>query len=389
MKLAVITTVYRPDSHTDVIMARWFEDLPSDSAWGWHGPKTEIASAYVAQRPANDLSATRFAEQGVPVFSTIAEALRVGGSELAVDGVLLIAEHGEYPYNKLGQRLYPRSEMFHAVCNVFEADGRSVPVFFDKHLSWDFERGREMLERAGRLGFGVLSASSLPFCRYDPPVDCDGQAVEEVLAVFPLVDGGKPESYGYHALEVVQHVLERRRGGAAGVESVMAWRGAEVWDAAESRRWSAELLGQVWTRAMPGRPLPSAAIEAELEEPSHAFVIRYADGLELAMVGVTGTMEFSFGFRVGDQLQGAVIRAGLGEADRYPNFAILSRVAEDWLIGGPAPYPDERVLLTCGTLQAMAQSAALPAGTPLETPHLTGLGYTPAPQRSGVAYLAD
>ena len=111
-----------------------------------------------------------------------------------------------------------------------------------------------MLEQAGRLGFGVLSAASLPFCRYDPPVDCGGQVVEEALAVFPLVDGGRPESYGYHALEVVQHVLERRRGGAAGVESVTAWRGAEVWDAAESRRWSAEQLGLVWTRAMPGRP---------------------------------------------------------------------------------------------------------------------------------------
>ena len=39
----------------------------------------------------------------IPVFPTIEAALCLGGKELAVDAVLSIGEHGEYPLNELGQ----------------------------------------------------------------------------------------------------------------------------------------------------------------------------------------------------------------------------------------------------------------------------------------------
>ena len=38
----------------------------------------------------------------------MADALCLGGSELAVDGVVIIAEHGKYPRNEKGQTRYPR-----------------------------------------------------------------------------------------------------------------------------------------------------------------------------------------------------------------------------------------------------------------------------------------
>jgi len=59
--------------------------------------------------------------------------------ELAVDGVLIVGEHGDYPYNERDRRLYPRRHMFEQVCAVLTTSGRSVPVFSDKHLAYNWE----------------------------------------------------------------------------------------------------------------------------------------------------------------------------------------------------------------------------------------------------------
>ncbi len=387
--LALVTTVYRPESHADVIMARWLEQIPADPHWGWNGPRTSIVSAYVEQFPENDLARERLGDAGIPLHGSVAAALRNGGDRLAVDGVLLVAEHGDYPFNRYGQHLYPRAEMLHAVLDVMEADGRTAPVFFDKHLSWDFDFGRLMLERAEHLGVPVLSASSLPLCRYDPPIGCDGETVEEVVAIYPLVDGGKPESYGYHALEVVQQFIERRVGGAAGVTRVQGWLGGDAWAAGDAGLWSTELFAAAWGRssgeARPReRPADAAWEAAEATAPTCAFRVDHTDGLRVTLVGIWGYRDFALAARVGGEVRASVIRAGEGGADRHSNFAALSRAIEDWVIDGVEPFPPARALLTCGTLQAMCNALALRSGTLFPTPHLAELGYTPASIPVGV-----
>ncbi len=92
----------------------------------------------------------------------MAEALRAGGKKLAVDAVLIIGEHGNYPDNELGQKKYPRYEFFKQATDVFRADGRSVPMFNDKHLSWKWEWAKEMVDTLARVGlriFGRLFAA--------------------------------------------------------------------------------------------------------------------------------------------------------------------------------------------------------------------------------------
>ena len=42
------------------------------------------------------------------VTKSIADALTLGTGKLAVDGVLMVAEHGNYPFNDKQQQLYPR-----------------------------------------------------------------------------------------------------------------------------------------------------------------------------------------------------------------------------------------------------------------------------------------
>src|SRR5262249_41753447 len=150
----------------------------------WHRPDLDVVSAYVDQRPENDLSRQRAQEFGFTIYSSIAHALRCGGTKLAVDAVLIIGEHGSYPRNELGQTQYPRYEFFKQVTEVFRNDGRTVPVFNDKHLSWKWEWAKEMVETARAMHFPFLAGSSLPVTWRMPSLDLPYvPEIEEILGI--------------------------------------------------------------------------------------------------------------------------------------------------------------------------------------------------------------
>jgi hypothetical protein len=132
-KMAIVTTEWRYYSHAWHMGDRFLVGYPVRGHW--HKPGSKVVSAYVDQFPANDLSRQRAEEFGFTIYPKVAEALRCGGDKLAVDAVLIIGEHGNYPTNKIGQKQYPRYEFFKQVTDVFKKDGRTVPVFNDKHLS--------------------------------------------------------------------------------------------------------------------------------------------------------------------------------------------------------------------------------------------------------------
>ena len=90
----------------------------------------DLVSLYVDQRPESDLSrdrAERFPQ--MKIYPTVADTLTLGGSDLAVDGVLLIGEHGSYPTNEKGQHLYPRYELFMQIVSVYRTTGKTAPHF--------------------------------------------------------------------------------------------------------------------------------------------------------------------------------------------------------------------------------------------------------------------
>src|SRR5438093_8668122 len=142
LRLAVIATVYRYRSHAQHFTDRFLVGYPRQGRW--HRPNVRVVSLYVDQRPEGDQSTDRAREFGFTVYPTIAAALRCGGDRLAVDGVLIMGEHGEYPRNELGQILYPRYEFFKECVRVFEEEGSEVPVCNDKPLSDSFEKEREV-----------------------------------------------------------------------------------------------------------------------------------------------------------------------------------------------------------------------------------------------------
>jgi hypothetical protein len=159
-RLAAVTTEWRRLSHAWHMAERFLAGYPVKGRW--HRPAVEVVSAYVDQFPKYDLSRQRAKESGFTIHPTVADALRCGTGELAVDAVLVIGEHGDYPNNEFGQKKYPRYEFFRQVVEVFKKDGRTTPVFNDKHLSWKREWAKEMVDTAREMKFPFLAGSSLP-----------------------------------------------------------------------------------------------------------------------------------------------------------------------------------------------------------------------------------
>src|SRR5712691_8019199 len=96
-RVAAIVTEYRRHSHADVIVGKILEGFLHD---GKEFPNLQLVSLYVDQSPPGDLSRDLAKKHGFTIFDTIEKALTAGGKELAVDGVLCIGEHGNYPKNE-------------------------------------------------------------------------------------------------------------------------------------------------------------------------------------------------------------------------------------------------------------------------------------------------
>jgi hypothetical protein len=364
MKLAVLTTEYSPRSHADVIVSRWLEPRPTDALHGWEKPVTTIASLYVEQRGENDLAGGVSERHNVPIFSTLEDALTLGGSELAVDGILLIAEHGNFPFNALQQKLYPRKEMFDRVVEVFRKSGRVVPLFFDKHFSWNPRWANEMFWTIREMGIPFFGGSSLPFS----PIVSAGPLPPpgpELVALF----FNEVESYLFHSLAVVSARLADCPQHTD-VQEIVAWSGDGLWEALDRGEFSAELLESAASAVSPDAAGKLRQFRKQRGSPVHAFQLRYASGLKTTHFMQTDLIrKWTLAWRSED----GNIRAGYVDpgtrVDFHPSFARFNRQIEDFMQTSQSPVPLERLYLE--TLQTAACMAALrQAGVPLATPWL-------------------
>ena len=213
-RMAIVTTVWRYLSHAQHMGDRFWLVIPGK---GNGTGRRSTWSRFMSTRSRTTTRAlARARDFGFKVYPTIAEALRCGGDKLAVDAVLIIGEHGDYPRNEKGQILYPRYEFFRGTTRVFEQDGRAVPVFNDKHLSFSFVKAKEMVETSKRLKFPFLAGSSLPVTWRLPAIELPlGCVIDDAL----MVGVGASDPMDYHALEAMQCMVERRQGGETGVET--------------------------------------------------------------------------------------------------------------------------------------------------------------------------
>jgi hypothetical protein len=360
-RVAAINSIYRLRSHAYHIAGRFIYGYQREGEH--HQPPFQLVRMFNHQSPADDLGPEVCAKHGIELCNSVAEAL--GGDQLDVDAVLLIIEHGDYPVNEFGQILYPRQELFDEIARVFHASRKSVPVFVDKHLSYDHRKARAMVETARKLKFGLMAGSSLPVTwrrpELDPPL---GTPFTEGLVAFGY-DRGPAEIYFFHALETLQTMLERRAGSETGVKFVTGLKGNAVWQAEREGLWSGELL-ETALRRNPSRNY--GAVREQVKNPQ-AILIEYTDGTRGAVLNlIEACSEFSFAGRVKNEPQPLSTWFVLPPPPGARFFDALTWNIERFFKEGKPPYPVERTLLTSTVLDLGLRS--LHSGAPVASPAL-------------------
>jgi len=422
LRLAIIGSTYRYGSDLQTIADRFLVGYPFEG--DWHMPNVQVVSLYVEAReraaegaparsrsledrprhvpqrpmvaqsvqlgrrsaaaappapaaeeksdPLADLSVSRSKEFGFRLCANIPEALRAGGSQVAVDAVLSVVE-GEYPRNSKGQILYPRYDFFEQCAQVFEEDRQAVPYFNHESLSFSFREAQTMVATAERLKFPMLAGSSLPVTWRLPDIDIPmGSKIQEAV----MVGFGDRD---FDALEAMQCMLERREGGESGVKAVQLLEGDDVWAAGESGRWSKELLSSALSRSdaplgltlLDGRlqDMVASGVLPQLVKDPAAYCVEYIDGTRATLLMLTGAdRNFTFSARV--------VGHGLVATQFFqspaPNLTYSASLAariEQMFMTHVAPYPVQRTLLTSGIHEACLTSKAR-LNARLETPHL-------------------
>jgi hypothetical protein len=431
LRLAILGSVYRHQSQMQTLADRFLVGYPYDGEW--HIPEVQVVSVYVDQlarqaeaapspyqlamtgakvapsssakgiagglgrnltvgaqtapekpEESSDLSKARSQQFGFRLCSNIPEALRCGGDRIAVGAVLTIVEQDDYPSNDRGQILLPSYDFFEQCVQVFEDEGRAVPYFNHKQLSYSFEQAQTMVKTADRLRFPLLAGSSLPVTWRLPDVDIPfGAEVEEAV----MVGVGGFDGMDFDALEALQCMLERRKGGETGVKAVQLLEGDDVWDAGKAGRWSKDLLSSALSRSdtplgltvLDGRTqdlVASGALPQLVKNPV-AYCIEYRDGTRATLLMLNGAiMDFNISARVAGH--GLIsTQFFLPPAPNNAYDACLAAKIGQMFETRSTAYPVERTLLTTGVLEACLHSRHK-LNQRLETPQLTISYQSPA-----------
>lgn len=357
-KIACISSTYHVRSHSDNFMTRFMEGYWIHEKY--YEPPFEVASLWMDQVHPADIGRRLAGAYKVRNASSIADALTLGTGKLAVDGVVIVCEHGDYPHNEKQQQLYPRFQFFEQVVQVFRSSGRTCPVFTDKHLSYEWKKAKQMYDWSHELKFPLMAGSSVPvtFRRpaLDPPPGIEMQSALSVGGGW-VADGGI-----FHILETLQGFVERRKGGETGVRAVQMMTGRAVWQAAEKGLWDRALLDAALSRGekvKPGRP----------EEVGNAVlgIVEYRDGFKGAVLALGSKVsEYLAAYRSAGKAESALCYI---PSENSNNFSMLVHGITQMITTGKPSHPVERTLLVTGALAALMESRYQKEKR-LETPEL-------------------
>ena len=368
-KVAGILTWYKQGSHADVLIGKILEGWRYD---GGVGPRLELASLYVDQFPEDDMARALSEKHGFPIFNSIEDALSLQSDALAVDGVLSIGEHGDYPTNSKGQKLYPRKRFFEGITRAFRQLGRVVPVFSDKHLGPVWEDAKWMYDQAQALNIPFMAGSSLPVSFRQP--DWAPPMGSSMMAAVGVGYSGL-DIYGTHTLEVYQAMVERRLGGETGVRSVQWFGAVEMWQKVEDGTVDAKVLQAALDATPKAGGTPGSVRDLEGDGVG-LFLFEYVDGFQGAVFMLPGYLTgCGFAARMGEDAFIRSVRIEERREPHYPHFAYLLKAIETMVWTGRPSYPVERTLLTSGVLDRVLTSRHQD-GRKLLTPELQ-IAYQP------------
>jgi hypothetical protein len=322
---------------------------------------------YLDQFPQEDLAREMSRKHGVPIFDSIERALTLGGDRLAVEGVISIGEHGDYPWNDKEQHLYPRRRFFTEIADAFEKYDAVVPVFNDKHMGPAWEDALWMYDRAQALKIPLMAGSSLPLSFRSPEIEVPlGSQIEAAVGIgYSGLD-----IYGSHALDCYQSLVERRPGAEKGVKSVQFLSGSKVW------------------KAVADGVVPESLVDAALavvpkvegqdprkDEEANLFLFDYVDGFRGIQLMLNSIGRTAVALKIKGKPEPLATSFEERTEPHHPHFAYLLKAIETMMHTGRPAYPVERVLLTCGILDR-ALTLRAQKGTSLHTPELA-ISYAP------------
>ncbi|MDA1165638.1 MAG: hypothetical protein O3B13_21285 [Planctomycetota bacterium] len=357
--VAAVVTVYGPRSHADVIVGKILEGWKQE---GGPGPALKLASLYVEQFPSDDLSRTLAKKHDVPMFKSIEQAVTVGGNSIPIDGVISIAEHGDYPWNDVGQHLYPRRRFFQEITDTFRKYDRVVPVFSDKHPGPVWKDAKWMYDRAREMKVPFMAGSSLPVSFRKP--DIAVPMGSEIKAAVGIGYDGL-DIYGSHALDSYQCIIERRRGANTAVSSVQFVEGDAVWKILDDGIVSRSLFDA----AMSVLPRAKGNV-SNLQAPNEGLILfECEDGFRGFQFMLQSVNRTAVAVQLSGQSRPMAMQFEERTEPRHPHFAYLLKGIEQMMHTGRPAYPAERSVLTSGILDRAIQSRAQ-GGRKLATPEL-------------------
>jgi hypothetical protein len=375
IKVAAIITEFTHRSHAHVILENFL------TPYLFNGqatkPGMQVVCMYLDQSPAGEIGHGVSEQFKIPIYPTIDKALCLGGDALAVDAVLSIGEHGSYPTNEKGQMQYPRKQFFDQIVATFKRSGRVAPVFNDKHLSYRWDWAKEMYDTSKAMNFPLMAGSSVPLAQRRPPLELPpGAKIERSVSIH----GGGVESYDFHALEVLQSLVEARHGGETGVERLQFLTTDSLWKAAAADQWSVGLATAAMTAELGAdhdltKHVASRGKHAP-DTPTHGILLHYKDGTSAIALKVgNSATRWNFACQIAGESTPRATAFYVGPWDNRNLFKALSHAIQAFFREGEAPYPVERTLLVSGVLDA-AMDSRIAGDKPLDTPWLN-LAYLP------------
>jgi uncharacterized repeat protein (TIGR03806 family) len=369
-RVAAIVTEYRHNSHADVIVSRLLQTDTLDGK-GKNSP-LELVSLYTDQQPENDTSRMLAASHRFNIYSSIRNALTLGTDQVSVDGVLLIAEHGDYPLSPTGNRMYPKRRFWNEIIDVLEENSSSIPIFIDKHLADNWEDAEFIFSSAAHQKIPLMAGSSLPTTWRQPPADVARGAS---LSALVAITYHTTDAYGFHALEFIQALVEQRKNGETGIASVQSVLGQDVWAAIDSNQVPRDLFNAAWARLT--LPNDKNHPNRTLVKKPRLFTIEYRDGLHVYLFELNGAAsEWSAAWKYQDTekpIESSLFWTQEGRPAMHFTW-LLNGIEQMFLTGTPS-WNAKRTLLTSGTLDALLQSVHS-GGQVVNTPHLK-ISYQP------------
>src|SRR5262249_53825266 len=173
----------------------------------------------------------------------------------------------------------------------------------------------------------LMAGSTIPLTWRRPelklPLDCEIEAAVQV-------GYGPFEGYGFHALEGLQCMVERRKGGETGVKAVTCLQGEAMWQALNRGDWAKESLDAA-VAVIPAHASGDYRSLMAKDKDAAVFLVEYRDGLKAAVAMMNGWVyegdggAFTFACQRKGQARPEATHFYLQQPDPFAHFAYLVR----------------------------------------------------------------